>query len=282
TSQDGTTIVVDRYGDGPPVIIVEGAFCDRQTSMPLAELLAPHFTVFGYDRRGRGDSGDTQPWAVEREIEDLAAIITEAGGSAFVYGMSSGALIGLEAAARGLGVRRLAMYEPPLDLDGTHAAAMVPELTRLVEAGQRGDAVAHFMANGPQIPGQVIAGMRTQPFWSGFEAIAHTLIYDNTIGGDRSVLQRAPVVTVPVLVMAGGDTLPALKDAAHALAGAVPGAAERTLDGQTHQVDVTLLAPRLIDFFDEGSNVTLLPYRSSAGAPSGTAGCAGRTGSRRR
>jgi pimeloyl-ACP methyl ester carboxylesterase len=249
TSQDGTTIAFDRYGDGPPVVIVEGAFCDRQSSVPLAELLAPRFTVFAYDRRGRGDSGDTPPWAVEREIEDLAAILTEAGGSAFAYGMSSGALIGLEAAARGLGVRRLAMYEPPLDLDGTHAAAMVPELTRLVGAGRRGDAVAHFLANGPRIPAEVIAGMRTQPFWSGFEAIAHTLIYDNTIGGDRTMLQRAPGVSVPVLVMAGGDTLPALTDAAHAIAEAVPGSAERTLEGQTHQVDVAMLAPVLIEFF---------------------------------
>jgi pimeloyl-ACP methyl ester carboxylesterase len=260
TSQDGTTIAFDRYGDGPPVIIVEGAFCDRQTSGPLAELLAPRFTVFAYDRRGRGDSGDTRPWTVEREVDDLAAILAEAGGTACVYGMSSGALIGLEAAARGLGVERLAMYEPPLDLDGTHAAAMVPELTRLVEAGRRGDAVAHFMANGPRIPAEVIAGMRTQPFWPGFEAIAHTLIYDNTIGGDRSVLQRASGVSVPTLVMAGGDTLQVLKDAGHALAEAVPGAAERTLEGQTHQVDVAALAPVLIDFFGAGeSNVTLMP-----------------------
>jgi pimeloyl-ACP methyl ester carboxylesterase len=249
TSQDGTTIAFDRTGDGPPAIIVEGAMCDRGTSAPLAALLAPRFTVYAYDRRGKGDSGDTAPWSVDRELEDLDAIIREAGAPASVYGMSSGAVLGLEAAARGLAISRLALYEPPLGPDGHHAGAMVAELTDLLAAGRRGDAVAHFMSRGPGMPAEVIAGMRTQPFWPRFEAIAHTLVYDNAIAADASVLGRAATVSVPTLVLGGAASPAFLRDAVRLVADAVPGAVERTLEGQTHEVDKAALAPVLIEFF---------------------------------
>jgi pimeloyl-ACP methyl ester carboxylesterase len=254
TSKDGTTIAFDRTGDGPPVIIVEGAFCDRRTSAPLAARLAERFTVFAYDRRGRGDSGDTPPWSLERELEDLEAIIGEAGGSACVYGMSSGAVLGYEAAARGLNVTGRAMYEPqPIGGGG-----FLDELTELVSAGRRGDAVELFLTRGPQLPGEVIAQMRNAPMWAGLEAVAHTLVYDNTITSDAEVLSRAGKVTVPAMVIGGADSPWFLHDAVRAFAGAIPGARQEFLDGQTHQVDPAVLAPMLAEFF--------------------TAGCAGGTG----
>src|SRR5215218_2186490 len=117
TSTDGTTIAFDQVGDGPPVILVCGGSTDRMANAPLANLLAEHFTVFNYDRRGRGDSGDTAPYAVEREVEDLDTVIAAAGGSAFVYGTSSGAALALEAAASGLAITKLAMWEPPFSPD---------------------------------------------------------------------------------------------------------------------------------------------------------------------
>lgn len=251
TSRDGTTIAFETTGDGPPVIIVEGAMCDRRTSAPLAALLAEDFTVFSYDRRGKGDSGDTRPWAVRREIEDLEAIIAAAGGAARVYGMSSGAILALDATASGLGVTSLAMFEPPLDVsgDGTETAEFIARLIELVSAGRRGDAVEHFLVSGPQLSADVIARMRQQPFWAGLEAVAHTLVYDNTIAADSTVLARAASVAVPALVMNGTESPDFLRDAARAVAAAVPGAEHRELDGQTHAVEVAVLAPVLAEFF---------------------------------
>ncbi|HEV2781098.1 MAG TPA: alpha/beta fold hydrolase [Actinophytocola sp.] len=247
TSKDGTTIAFDRIGDGPPVILVEGAFCDRRTSAPLAARLADRFTVFSYDRRGKGDSGDTQPWSIERELEDLDAIIAAAGGSACAYGMSSGAVLILEAAARGLGMEKLALYEPPASRE--HSGDMVTRLSALVSAGRRGDAVEHFLTHGPQIPAEVIAQMKTSPMWAGLEAIAHTLVYDNTIATDPTVLDRAASVAVPTLVLGGADSPVFLRDAVRSVAEAVPGARHRYLAGQTHQVDPAVLAVALAEFF---------------------------------
>jgi pimeloyl-ACP methyl ester carboxylesterase len=252
TSRDGTTIAFDRVGQGEPVIIVEGAFCDRGTSAPLAAALASRFTVFSYDRRGRGDSGDTLPWSVEREVEDLEALIAEAGGSAFVYGMSSGAALGMEAAARGVAVRKLALYEPPLSPDGNRERSgdLVGTLSRLVAAGRRADAVSHFMTKAVAIPEEVVGQIRNSPMWAGLEAIAHTLVYDNTITGDGTLLtKRAGMVRVPTLVVNGGDCPEFLQASARAVTAAVPGARQRVLAGQTHEVDVEILAPVLVEFF---------------------------------
>jgi pimeloyl-ACP methyl ester carboxylesterase len=247
TSQDGTTIAFDRTGDGPPVIIVEGGLCDRRSSVPLAARLSGSYTVFAYDRRGKGDSGDTQPWSLDRELEDLDAIVAEAGGSAFVYGMSSGAVLALEAAARGLGVARLALYEPPVSTE--HTGGMVAELSALISAGRRGDALEHFMANGPQLPAEVIAQLRTTPMWASMEAIAHTLVYDNTIVTDPTVITRARAIGVPTLVLGGAASIEFLRDAVRLVADAVPAARHRLLDGQTHDPDPALLAPVLAEFF---------------------------------
>src|SRR5512136_3089047 len=144
TSKDGTPIAFGKTGHGPAIILVSGALGDRSAAAPLTPLLSPHFTVLAYDRRGRGDSGDTAPYAVEREVEDIDALVTEAGGSAFVYGHSSGAVLALEAAARGLAITRLALYEPPFIVDNSHppvSADYVARLNQLVAAGRRGDAV---------------------------------------------------------------------------------------------------------------------------------------------
>src|SRR5256885_6744806 len=172
-SADGTLIAFERSGEGPAVIVVEGAFCDRGTSAPLAALLAPHFTVFAYDRRGRGDSGDTAPYAVARELQDLDAVIAAAGGSAFAYGMSSGAVLALEAAARGSAISKLALYEPPLIPGRPDFAARLAEL---VAAGRKGAAAEYFMTEAVGIPGEVVAQIRQAPMWPGMERIAHTLV----------------------------------------------------------------------------------------------------------
>src|SRR5919107_768795 len=145
TSRDRTTIAFDRSGDGPPVILVCGQSTTRSSNAALAALLAPDFTVLNYDRRGRGDSGDTLPYAVEREVEDIEALVEEAGGSASVFGYSSGAVLSLIAAARGLAIPKMALYETPVTADGDRGRVqedLAARLSRLVEADQRGDAVA--------------------------------------------------------------------------------------------------------------------------------------------
>lgn len=253
TSADGTVIAVDRYGDGgPAVVLVEGAFCDRRTSTRLATLLAPRFTVYAYDRRGRGDSGDSRPYAVEREIEDLAAVIELAGGSASVYGMSSGAVLGMETAARNLGVARLAMYDAPVIVEPSRrepAAGAPAVLAELIAAGRRGEVAAYFLTKIVEMPAAIVEQMRQAPIWPGLEAIAHTLVYDTTITGDASVLDRAPGVSIPTLAVAGGASPWFLQDGARALAAAIPGARHEILPGQTHDVDYAELAPMLAEFF---------------------------------
>jgi pimeloyl-ACP methyl ester carboxylesterase len=245
TSVDGTTIAFDTTGDGPPAVIVEGAFCDRRTSAGLATHLADRYTVFAYDRRGRGDSTDGPQWSVQREVEDLAAVISAAGGAAAVYGMSSGAVLAVEAAAAGAGVTRLALYEPPPLLAGD----LADHLAGLVAADRRGDAVEHFLTAAVRLPAEAVAHMRTLPVWAGLSAVAHTLVYDTTITADPTVLARAATLAVPTMVLAGADSPWFLHDSARAMAAAVPGAELCYLDGQTHDVDPAVLAPELAAFF---------------------------------
>ena len=189
TSSDGTTIAFDRSGDGPPVILVCGGSTDRTANAPLAALLSRRFTVFNYDRRGRGDSGDTTPYAVDREVEDIDAVIGAADGSAFLYGTSSGAALALEAAASGLDIRKLALWEPPYILDGRPRppADTASIFTELVAAGRRGDAVEFFMTQVVGLPPEFVAEARRAPWWQAQEALAHTLTYDATIMGDYSL-----------------------------------------------------------------------------------------------
>ena len=252
TSSDGTTIAFDRLGDGPPLILVCGGSTDRMANAPLAALLAQHFTVFNYDRRGRGDSGDTAPYAVEREVEDIDAVIAAAGGSAFLYGTSSGAALALEAAASGLSVTRLALWEPPFILEGRPRppADTAKTYTELVSAGRRGDAVEFFMAKVVGLPPEFVAYARTQPFWQTQEALAHTLAYDATIMGDYSLpTERVASVTVPTLVIDGGASFPFMRETAQALADVLPDGHHRTLEGQTHDVAPEAMAPVLAGFF---------------------------------
>ena len=206
-SKDGTTIAFDQLGDGPPVILVCGGSVDRSSNAPLAALLAEHFTVFNYDRRGRGDSGDTPPYAVEREVEDLDAVITAAGGRACVYGTSSGGALALEA-ARTLPTKitKLALWEPPFSPDGypRPPANTARIYTELVAAGRRGDAVEFFMAQVVGLPPEFVAQARNAPWWPAQEALAHTLAYDATIMGDYALpTERVAAVTTPTLVLAG-------------------------------------------------------------------------------
>jgi pimeloyl-ACP methyl ester carboxylesterase len=255
-SKDGTAIVFDKSGEGAAIILVSGAFTTRSqpTMVQLAALLAPHFSVFNYDRRGRGESGDTPPYAVEREVEDLAALIKEAGGSAFVWGWSSGAALALEAAAGGLAITRLALYEPPYTVDDSRPPLpkdCVARITEMIASGRRGDAVEYFMTRTAETPAEIVAQMRNAPMWSGLEAVAHTLIYDITIMGGNNALQtgRVASVTVPTLVIDGGASPTWMHNAAQAVAHTLPHAQRRTLPGQTHGVSAEVIAPVLEEFF---------------------------------
>jgi pimeloyl-ACP methyl ester carboxylesterase len=251
-SSDGTTIAFERFGEGPPVILVVGAFNEQSTGAPLATFLAQHFTVFNYDRRGRGESGDTTPYAVEREVEDLAALIAEAGGSASVWGYSSGACLALQAAARELAITKLALYEAPYLVGNgqprtpvNHAAS----LAELMAAGRRGDAVEYFQTKMVGIPEDVVAQLRHAPFRPALERMAHTLVYEATILGDRSVpTELAASVTAPTLVIAGGASFPFMRETAQTLADVLPNGQARILEGQTHDIVPAVLGPVLAEF----------------------------------
>lgn len=254
-SKDGTPIAYDRSGTGSAVILVDGALCSRSFGPmgPLAAQLTSHFTVYTYDRRGRGESGDTQPFAVEREIEDIEAIIGEAGGSAFVYGISSGAALAFEAARLlPTKITKLALYEPPYALDPNRVQRFKEyrtQLDGLLAEGRRGDAIELFM----RLVGagdEGVAQMRQAPIWPLFEAVAPTLAYDAATLGDSSVpTDRATSVAIPTLVMSGGETFEFIQQSAQALAATLPQAQYRELEGQTHEVAAEALAPVLTEFF---------------------------------
>jgi len=251
TSADGTTIAFDRTGAGPALILVDGAMCYRAAGpmRPLAERLAGSFTVYTYDRRGRGESGDTPPYTIDREVEDLAALVAEAGGTAYGYGISSGGALLLAAAAAGVEFNRLAFYEVPFTGDTANKATYTRDLHGLLAAGRHGDAVARFMTL-VGMPSPAIDGMRASPAWPALEAIAPTLAYDDAVLGDGTVPRaRAEVVKAPALVLDGGASPEPLRAAASGLAQALPDARHETLAGQTHDVDPDAVAPALIAFF---------------------------------
>lgn len=252
TSADGTTIALDRLGDGPPVIMVVGAFNTRSTTAPLAAALQDWFTILNYDRRGRGDSGDTPPYSVQREIEDLGAVIAEAGGSAAVFGYSSGATLTLRAAASGLAISKLALYEPPFLVDESRpplAADLPARLADLVAAGRRGDAVELYQREAIGMPEQVVTGMRQAPFRPALEAIAHTLAYDARIVGDMTLpAELIASISTPALVIGGENSPPLMRNAARAVADALPDGRLRTLAGQGHDISPEATAPPLKAF----------------------------------
>jgi len=254
TSADGTAIAYEQSGSGPAVVLVGGILGDRSQQAPLAALLADRFTVYNYDRRGHGESGNTEPYAVEREIEDLGAVVDAAGGSALVYGTSGCGVLSLYAAAAGLApkIRKLAIWEPPYVVDDSRPP--VPpdyraRLTSLLAEGRRGDMVELFMTAAVGLPRELVAQMRQSPWWPEQEALADTLVNEATLMGDFS-LPRARIagVTVPTVVIDGGTT-PWLSHAAQAVADALPDAGRRTLPGQPHNVAPEAIAPVLAEFF---------------------------------
>jgi pimeloyl-ACP methyl ester carboxylesterase len=251
TSADGTTIHFERRGSGAPVILVGGAFNDRTTVAGLAEVLATDFTTIAYDRRGRGDSGDTGTYAVEREVEDIAALIAEVGGSASVFGHSSGAVLALEAAAAGLAIDRVVAYEPPYATSEHPRADVLEKVRTQLAAGDRDGAVATFLTVAGT-PEEMIEGMKQAPVWGWFTALAHTLPYDLTICGPgaRPRLENLARISVPTLVIGGGASPDALQAGARTAAEAVPGARHETLEGQDHGVlqYPETLKPLLLDF----------------------------------
>ena len=253
TSKDGTTIAFDRIGSGPPVILVSGGSVDRQSNAGVAALLAADFTVFNYDRRGRGPTGDTAPYAVEREIEDIEAVVGAAGGSACLYGSSSGAVLALYAAQQLPGkITKLALWEPPFILDPAMRppADQVEQYNTMLAEGRRGDAAQYFMEKVVRMPAEFVAAARSQPWWAATEALAHTLPYDATIMGDYSLpVDRAAEVSIPTLVLDGGASFGFMGPTADALAKALPRGQRRTLAGQEHNIDPNVLAPALKEFF---------------------------------
>jgi pimeloyl-ACP methyl ester carboxylesterase len=252
TSKDGTSLAFDRLGSGPPVVLVCGGSVDRMADAAIAQELASDFTVFNYDRRGRGDSGDTPPYAIEREVEDVDAVIGAAGGSAFLWGSSSGAVLAMIAAAGGVPATKLALWEPPfiLDENARPPADQVEQYERMIAEGRRGDAAEYFMSKVVGMPPEFVTGARSQPWWGKTEALAHTLAYDARIMGDYSLpIERAASVKVPTAVFAGGADMPWMRDTAAALADALPNGEVRVLDGQGHDVDPAVLAPALEEFF---------------------------------
>jgi endonuclease/exonuclease/phosphatase family metal-dependent hydrolase/pimeloyl-ACP methyl ester carboxylesterase len=267
TSKDGTTIVSDQSGSGPPLVLVGGALSDRSSARRLAELLTPHFTVINYDRRGRGDSGDTAPYTVQREIEDIEALIDQAGGSAFVFGSSSGAVLALEAATKlpAAKVKKLALFEPPFIVDDSRPPVtenLAERVGEFVATGRRGDAVEFFMTKAVGVPAELVGQMRQSPMWPNMEKLAHTLVYDahvmgDTLSGKPLSANRWSSCRTPTLVLDGGASGAWLRNAARELANKLPNAQQRTLHGQDHSVAVRaphVLAPVLIEFFAAGAS----------------------------
>lgn len=268
TSGDGTVIAVGKAGSGPALVLVEGALCTREhgSGKGLARQLADTFTVYTYDRRGRGGSTDTPgtvpgatvPDVAEREVEDLAAVISAAGGSAMVYGHSSGAALALEAARRGLPITRLALYEAPFVVDDSRAPVGQDYLVRLralIAAGRRGAAVKLFMTEGVRVPAIFVAVMPLmRPVWSRLKAVAHTVTYDTAIvdeylHGRPLPADRWSSVTVPVLVITGGKSPAWISTGMRELAAVLPAATHRVVAGQTHMIKPKLTAPVLAEFF---------------------------------
>ncbi|MGA3245338.1 MAG: alpha/beta hydrolase [Bacteroidota bacterium] len=257
TSKDGTSIAYDKLGNGPALILVDGALCSRAFGpMPkLASLLQKNFTVFLYDRRGRGESTDTKLYDVEREVDDIDALLQQAGGSAYVFGISSGAGLIIHAVVRGLNIKKLALYEPPFvaGKNGQHKKTdHESRLKQLIASDRRGDAAKYFMTKMMGAPAIVVFVMQLMPMWSKLKAVAHTLPYDAAVMGDFTVPEaRIASIKKPTLI-AGGDKSPAaLRNAVQQVADALPDGTLRWLKDQTHNVKTEILAPLLTELFQE-------------------------------
>lgn len=260
-SKDGTSIAYDKIGNGPALILVDGALCYRASGPngPLATQLAQNFSVITYDRRGRGESDEKKPYTIEREVEDIAALINEAGGSVFLYGISSGAVLSLEAASRIPNIKKLALYEAPFIVDNSRSPVPVDYLERLNEllaANRRGDMIKLFMRKGVGVPAFFVAMMQIMPAWSKLKSVAHTLPYDTILTidyqkGKPLSAKKWESVNIPTLVVNGGKSHAWIRNAMHSLAKVLPNAKHRTLEGQSHIVKPEVLAPMLEEFFKE-------------------------------
>lgn len=271
TSKDGTRIGYDTTGGGPALILVDGAMCYRAfgPSTQLAPLLAPHFTVFTYDRRGRGESGDAPTYDITREVEDLEALIDAAGGSAMLYGVSSGAALALEVASKVRTVTKLALYEAPFIVDNSRSPITSDywgRISQAVAANRRGTALSLFL-RAVGVPGFVVMVMRLTSIWKKLKTIAHTLPYDGALvwenqQGRQLTARRWRSISAPTLVMDGGNSPPWMRNGTRALADALPNAVYRTLPGQTHMVKANVHAPVLIEFFRGSASDALSVARS--------------------
>jgi len=261
TSKDGTTIAFDQIGNGPLVILVDSALADRTICAKLAKLLAEEFTVINYDRRGRGDSADTQPYAVQREVEDIEALIDATGGSAFIFGSSSGAVLALEAASKlSTKVKKQILYEPPFIVDGSRPpmpADFVEQVKELLARDKRSDALKLFFSKAMGIPSIFITIMRLMPSWSQSKSVAHTLPYDLAIMGDTQrgkplSANRWATADMPTLVLTGGKSEAFFHTGGDALAKLLPNAKHRILKDQHHGSVVmspNVVASEMTQFF---------------------------------
>ncbi|HRW10903.1 MAG TPA: alpha/beta hydrolase [Caldilineaceae bacterium] len=261
-SADGTLIAYDRIGTGPALIHVLGATATRGLSAERGDAgEETQFTSYIYDRRGRGDSGDsdtTSTNAIEREIDDLEAVIDTAGGSAFVFGHSSGAVLALRAAAKlGEKIKKLALYEPPFVIDDSRPPIpddYVPHLRALIANGDPEGALIYFMTVAVGVPLEYIDGMKQAPFWASSVGVAHTISYDGevmgeTMYGDPASLEQFANITTPTLVMVGSESPPYQQNAVETLAKILPNAQYRSMAGQDHGIAPEVLNPALVEFF---------------------------------
>jgi pimeloyl-ACP methyl ester carboxylesterase len=252
-SADGTRIACEPSGSGPALVFVNGALSDRSAVAPLRAHVNTHFTLWAYDRRGRGDSGDTSPYAPERELEDLAAVMAAAGAPAFVFGHSSGGILALRAAMSGVPIRRLAVNEPPFIVPGTRPMPPPDVAARIGEriaANDRPGALRVFLLEHVGLPPPAFEQMTAGVFWPRMLSIAHTARYDSELSAD-SVLPVAALagLLVPTLVLNGTASFPWIAETASALVKALPNALAVHLDGQPHSPAPHVLAPALVKFF---------------------------------
>ncbi|MFJ4691896.1 alpha/beta fold hydrolase [Streptomyces sp. NPDC088766] len=250
-SRDGTTIAYRSAGEGLPIVLVNGAFRDHTIFDPLVPELVAHCTVYVYDRRGRGHSGDCPGYAVEREVEDLAAVIEEAGGQAVVFAGSTGANLALEAALAGVGVTKLALHEPYFRTLGhpKPPADCMDVLRALLAQGRRGEAAQYWLSELLGLSAEVIAEWRQAPLWATNEANAHTLLYDTAILGDFEVpVARLAALRTPAVVLSSDASSDWLRDAARATAAALPNGFGMQLPGSWHRIDTPILGRVLAGF----------------------------------
>jgi pimeloyl-ACP methyl ester carboxylesterase len=263
-SKDGTTLAYDIYGSGPALIYITGASCFR-SMIPVvqdAQAFAKEFTVYNYDRRGRGDSTDTQPYAIEREVEDIEALIDAAGGRASLYGHSSGAVLALEAALRlGDKIDRVVLYDPSYVHDEAEKSeynALSQRVHNLLQAGKNAQAMTTFLY-GIGMPRTFVFIMRFMPGWKTMTALAPTLAYDIALTRDLPPVDRARQITLPVQVIVGEKSPAGIHDVAGQLTTAIPGATFIQLKGQDHMVSAKALLPLLVSFLKPQGD----PRRSS-------------------